>query len=139
MLYVFCWFIFYENELNLVIMCPLETGFGELDGSYIITLLGNPAIGVEKSLEMESMLNEIQLNIFNHYKLDSLIPSLSFTHTHAYMYIFLCISAFLFWYIDECYFLEDSSIIRLLKPLNYCKIKTIKCRMLSSRDIRTSS
>ena len=49
---VFCWFIFYENELNLVIMCPLETGFGELDGSYIITLLGNPAIAVEKSLEM---------------------------------------------------------------------------------------
>ena len=50
---------FYENELNLVMMCRLETGFGELDGSYIITLLGNPAIGVEKSLEMESMLNEI--------------------------------------------------------------------------------
>ena len=40
-------------------MCPLETGFGELDGSYIITLLGNPAIAVEKSLVMESMLNEI--------------------------------------------------------------------------------
>ena len=40
-------------------MCRLETGFGELDGSYLITLLGNPAIGVEKSLEMESMLNEI--------------------------------------------------------------------------------
>ena len=50
---------FYENELNLVIMCPLEIGFGELDGSYIITLLGNPAIAVEESLEMESMLNEI--------------------------------------------------------------------------------
>lgn len=38
-LYVFCWFISYENELNVVIMCPLETGFEELDGSYIITLL----------------------------------------------------------------------------------------------------
>ena len=99
-----------------------------------ITLLGNPVIGVEKCLEMESMLNEILLNIFNCYKLDSLIPSLfhTHTHTHAYMYIFLCISAFLFWYIGECYFLEGSSIIRLLKPLNYCKIKTIKCRMLSS-------
>ena len=59
MLYVFCWFVFYGNELNLVIMCPLEIGFGELDGSYIITLLGNPAIAVEESLEMESMLNEI--------------------------------------------------------------------------------
>ena len=111
-----------------------------------ITLLGNPAIEVEKSLEMESMLNEILLNIFNRYKLDSLIPSLSFTHTnthththpptHAYMYVFLCISAFLFWYIGECYFLKGSSMIRLLKPLNYCKIKTIKCRMLSSREIR---
>ena len=109
-----------------------------------ITLLGNPAIEVEKSLEMESMLNGILLNIFNRYKLDSLIPSLSFTHTHththtpthAYMYVFLCISAFLFWYIGECYFLKGSSIIRLLKPLNYCKIKTIKCRMLSSREIR---
>ena len=71
-------------------MCCLETGFGELDGSYIITLLGNPTIGVEKSLEMESMLNEILLNIFNHYKLDSLIPSLSFTradtHTHSHMH-----------------------------------------------------
>ena len=57
-------------------MRPLETGFGELDGSYVITLLylvtqllewkffwkwelrnyitllGNPAIGIEKSLEM---------------------------------------------------------------------------------------
>ena len=65
-------------------MCPLETGFGELDGSYIITLLGNTAIGVEKSLEMESMLNEILLNIFNRYKLDSLIPSLSFTHTNTH-------------------------------------------------------
>ena len=54
MLYVFC-FIFYENELNLVMMSHLETGFGELDGSYIITLLGNPAIGVEKNLEMESV------------------------------------------------------------------------------------
>ena len=107
-----------------------------------ITLLGNPAIEVEKSLEMESMLNEILLNVFNRYKLDSLIPSLSFshtdthTHTHAYMYVFLCISAFLFWYIGECYFLKGSFIIRLLKPLNYCKIKTIKCRMLSSREIR---
>ena len=107
-----------------------------------ITLLGNPAIEVEKSLEMGSMLNEILLNIFNRYKLDSLIPSLSFTHTnthtptHAYMYVFLCVSAFLFWYIGECYFLKGSSIIRLLKPLNYCKIKTIKCRMLSSREIR---
>ena len=72
-------------------MCPLETGFGELDGSYIITLLGNPAIGVEKSLEIESMLNEILLNIFNRYKLDSLIPSLSFTHTemHTCMYFFV--------------------------------------------------
>ena len=29
----------YENELNLVMMCRLETGFGEFDGSYIITLL----------------------------------------------------------------------------------------------------
>lgn len=38
-LYVFYCFIFYGNELNLVMMCPLETGFGELDGSYIITLL----------------------------------------------------------------------------------------------------
>ena len=105
-----------------------------------ITLLGNPAIEVEKSLEMESMLNEILLNIFNRYKLDSLIPSLFHTHwytlTHAYMYVFLCISAFLFWYIGECYFLKGSSIIRLLKPLNYCKIKTIKCRMLSSSEIR---
>ena len=101
-----------------------------------ITLLGNPAIGVEKSLEMESMLNEILRNIFNHYKLDSLIPSLSFTHRHAYMYVFLYISAFLFWYIGECYFLKGSSIIRLLKPLNYCKIKTITCRMLSSRENR---
>ena len=70
----------YENELNLVMMCRLETGFGELDGSYIITLLGNPAIGVEKRLEMESMLNEILLNIFNRYKLDSLIPSIFHTH-----------------------------------------------------------
>ena len=49
-----------------------------------ITLLGNPAIEVEKSLEMESMLNEILLNIFNRYKLDSLIPSLSFTHTNTH-------------------------------------------------------
>ena len=103
-----------------------------------ITLLGNPAIEVEKSLEMGSMLNEILLNIFNRYKLDSLIPSLSLSHTltHAYMYVFLCISAFLFWYIGECYFLKGSSIIRLLKPLNYCKIKTIKCSMLSSSEIR---
>ena len=30
---------FYENELNLVMMCHLETGFGELDGSYMIILL----------------------------------------------------------------------------------------------------
>ena len=30
---------FYENELNLVMMCRLETGFGELDGSYVIILL----------------------------------------------------------------------------------------------------
>ena len=30
---------FYENELNLVMMCCLETGFGELDGSYVIILL----------------------------------------------------------------------------------------------------
>ena len=30
---------FYENELNLVMMCRLETGFGELDGSYMIILL----------------------------------------------------------------------------------------------------
>ena len=75
---------FYENELNLVMMCHLETGFGELDGSYMIILLGNPAIEVEKSLEMESMLNEILLNIFNRYKLDSLIPSLSFTHTNTH-------------------------------------------------------
>ena len=80
MLYVCYCFIFYENELNLVMMCHLETGFGELDGSYIITLLGNPAIGLEKSLEMESMLNEILLNIFNCYKLDSLIPSIFHTH-----------------------------------------------------------
>ena len=78
---------FYENELNLVMMCRLETGFGELDGTYIFTLLGNTAIGVEKSLEMESMLNEILLNIFNRYKLDSLIPSLSFTHTHTCIHV----------------------------------------------------
>ena len=45
--FVFYYFIFYENVLNLVMMCPLEIGFGELDGNYIITLLGNPAIGVE--------------------------------------------------------------------------------------------
>ena len=77
---MFYCFIFYEDELNLVMMCHLETGFGELDGSYIITLLGNPAIGLEKSLEMESMLNEILLNIFNCYKLDSLIPSIFHTH-----------------------------------------------------------
>ena len=74
-------------------MCRLETGFGELDGTYIFTLLGNTAIGVEKSLEMESMLNEILLNIFNRYKLDSLIPSLSFTHSHmhtcTYFYVYL--------------------------------------------------
>lgn len=82
------------------------------------------------------MLNEILLNIFNHYKLDSLIPSLFYTHTHAYMYEFLCISAFLFWYIGECYFLEGSSIIRLLKPLIIVKLKL---SMLSSRDVRTSS
>ena len=80
MLHVFYCFIFYENELNLVMMCHLETGFGELDGSHIITLLGNPAIGLEKILEMESMLNEILLNIFNRYKLDSLIPSIFHTH-----------------------------------------------------------
>lgn len=93
MLYVFYCFIFYENELNLVMTCPLETGFGELDGSYMITLLGNPAIGVEKSLEMGSMLNDILLNIFNRYKLDSLIPSLFFTHTNmhtcTYFYVYL--------------------------------------------------
>ena len=103
MLYVFYSFIFYENELNLVMMCPLETGFGELDGSYIITLLGNPAIGVEKSLEIESMLNEILLNIFNRYKLDSLIPSLSFTHTHTNTCIhvrismYICLFVLVYW------------------------------------------
>ena len=87
---MFYCFIFYENELNLVMMCRLETGFGELDRSYIITLLGNPAIGVEKSLEMESMLNEISLNIFNHYKLDNLIPSLMHTCTYFYVYLPFC-------------------------------------------------
>ena len=90
---MFYCFIFYENVLNLVMMCPLETGFGELDGSYIITLNGNPAIGVEKSLEMESMLNEILLNIVNLYKLVSLIPSLSFTHTHTCIHV--CISMYI--------------------------------------------
>ena len=69
-------------------MCHLETGFGELGGSYIITVLGNPANGLEKSLGMESMLNEILLNIFNCYKLDSLIPSIFHTHWHTHTHTF---------------------------------------------------
>ena len=98
---MFYCFIFYENELNLVMMCRLETGFGELDGTYIFTLLGNTAIGVEKSLEMESMLNEILLNIFNHSKLDSLIPSLSFTHTHTHSHMHTC--TYFYLYLPFCF------------------------------------
>ena len=96
-------FIFYENELNLVMMCRLETGFGELDGSYMITLLGNPAIGVEKSLEMESMLNEILLNTFNLYKLDSLIPSLSFTHTDTHTHPHMHACTYFYVYLPFCF------------------------------------
>ena len=82
-------------------MCRLETGFGELDGSYIFTLLGNTAIGVEKSLEMESMLNEILLNIFNRYKRDSLIPSLSFTHTPTHPHMHTC--TYFYVYLPFCF------------------------------------